>query len=158
MSTEPGPNLVRLGTALQPFEEAELVTLFRTRGSTEKIKAALAEVAAPDLVTLMIGGDVEHSFTGTFHGPDGFIEAWRDYSATFSELRNELTDFVDVSPDVVYVESRQMGTTATAGVDVDYEAAAVFRFAGGMLQQAEFHLDREAAKRAAGLASGEAGD
>jgi ketosteroid isomerase-like protein len=149
VSTTPEPNLERLAGALMPFADADLVLLFRTEGGVAQIRDALGEIAAPDLVTLMIGAD--HGLTGTFHGVDGFIEAWRDYTDTFQNLRNEITELNEVRPGVIYAETRQLGATATAGVEIDYPAAAVFRFADDRLQQAEFHLDREAARRAAGM-------
>lgn len=152
MENDPAGNMARLGSALLPFEEADLVLLFRSDGSAAAVKSALEEIAAPDLVTLMIGGDL--ALTGTWHGIQGFIEAWRDYSATFKTLRNEIREIAEVRPGIVYAETRQTGTTATAGVEVDYTAAAVFRFVDGRLQQAEFHLDRAAARKAAGLDPG----
>jgi ketosteroid isomerase-like protein len=155
MEIDPAGNLGRLANALMPFEGTDLVLLFRGEGSAEGIRKALAEIAAPDLVTLMIGAD--RGLTGTFHGVDGFVEAWRDYSATFSSLYSRISDLVEVRPDVVYAETEQTGVTATAGMEVEYRPAAIFRFAEGVLQQAEFHLDREAARRAAGLPAGEAG-
>ena len=146
---DPQTNLARLAGALEPFQGSDLVLVFRQKGAAEGIRRALEEVAAPDLVTLMIGAD--RGLTGTFHGVDGFIDAWTDYCQTFTQLRTEITELAEVQPDVVYVETRQVGVTATAGVELDYQAAAVFRFADGTLQQAEFHLDRDAARRVAGL-------
>ena len=145
----PQTNLARLAGALEPFQGSDLVLVFRQKGAAEGIRRALEEVAAADLVTLMIGAD--RGLTGTFHGVDGFIDAWTDYCQTFKQLRTEITELAEVQPDVVYVETRQVGVTATAGVELDYQAAAVFRFADGALQQAEFHLDRDAARRVAGL-------
>jgi ketosteroid isomerase-like protein len=149
MTTDPGDNLARLALALQPFEGGDLVILFRSEGSRRAMAESLKGIAADDLVTLMIGAD--HGLTGTFHGVAGFIDAWRDYTDTFQHLRNRITEMTAVGRDVVYAETLQVGTTATAGVEIDYQAAAVFRFADGLLQQAEFHLDRDAARRAAGL-------
>jgi ketosteroid isomerase-like protein len=149
MAMDSGTNFTRLGQTLEAFTDADLVLLFRTEGAVEQIKGALGEIAAPDLVTLMIGAD--HGLTGTFHGPSGFIEAWRDYSETFQQLRNDITELVEVGPDLIYAETRQRGTTATAGIEVDYAAAAIFRFRDGRLRQAEFHLDRDAARRVVGL-------
>jgi len=146
---DPRSNLARLGGALEPFEGSDLVLLFRQTGATVKIRRALEEVAAPDLITMMVGAD--RGLTGRFHGVDGFIEGWRDYCETFKQLRSEITELTEVPPDIVYAETRQTGITATAGAELHYQAAAVFRFADGVLQQAEFHLDRNAARRAAGL-------
>ena len=149
MPNDPGTNVERLAVALQPFQDADLVLLFRSKGGTDSIREALDEIAAPDMVTLMIGSD--HGLTGSFHGSQGFIDAWHDYTETFGTLRNELTDLQPVGANVVYTETRQVGTTKTAGVEIEYEPAAIFRFDEGRLQQAEFHLDRAAARRAAGL-------
>jgi ketosteroid isomerase-like protein len=149
MSTDPGGNLANLGAALSPFENGDLVPLFRSEGSRSAIQDALEDIAAEDLVTLMIGAD--HGLTGTFHGVGGFIDAWTDFTETFQHLHNRITAMTEVGPDVVYAETRQVGATATAGVEIDYQAAAVFRFADGRLQQAEFHLDRAAARKAAGI-------
>jgi ketosteroid isomerase-like protein len=157
VSTAPENLLARLGLALQPFLDADLVMLFSSSGGAESIRRALGEIASPDLVTLMIGGDQDHPFTGTFHGVDGFIDAWRDYSATFSSLYSRMSDLVEVGPDVVYAETEQTGVTATAGMKVEYRPAAIFRFEDGLLQQAEFHLDRVAARKAAGLPPRQAG-
>ena len=46
---------------------------------------------------------------------------------------------------------RQVGKTKTGGVDVEASAAAVWTVRDGKLKRVEFHLDREAALRAAGL-------
>jgi ketosteroid isomerase-like protein len=149
MSTDPDSNLARLAGALMPFADADLVLMFRTVGAMEDLRRTLGEIAAPDLVTLMIGA--ERGLTGTFHGVEGFIEAWRDFTETFDRLHSEITDLREAGPNVVYGETRQVGITATAGVEIDYKAAAVFRFAEDKLQQAEFHLDRAAARKAAGM-------
>jgi ketosteroid isomerase-like protein len=146
---DPQTNLARLGGALEPFQGSDLVVVFSDQTATERIRRALEEVAAPDLVTRMIGAD--RGLTGTFHGVDGFIEAWADYCETFKELRTQITELTEVQPDLVYAETTQVGITATAGVELDYRAAAIFRFADGVLRQAEFHLDRDAARRVAGL-------
>jgi ketosteroid isomerase-like protein len=149
VTTDPGTNLERLGAALVPFADADLVVLFRSGGATDGLRTALEEIAASDLVTLMIGAD--HGLTGSFNGTQGFVDAWVDYTETFKSLRSEITDLREIGPDVVYSETRQIGVTATAGLEIEYQPAAIFRFADGKLQQAEFHLDRGAARRALGL-------
>ena len=150
MSATPESNVERLAKALLPFAETDLVLLFRSEGGVRQIRDALEEIASPDLLTLMIGA--ERGLTGTFRGRDGFIEAWQDFVSTFRTLHQEVFDLTEVKTGVVLAETRQRGMTETAGVEIENEAAAVFRFAQGELQQAEFHLDREAARKAAGLA------
>jgi ketosteroid isomerase-like protein len=149
VSTAPGTNIERLAAALMPFADGDLVILFRSEGAMQDLRRTLGEIAAPDLVTLMIGAD--HGLTGSFRGTEGFIEAWRDYTQTFTSLHSEITDLREIGPDLVYGETRQVGTTATAGIEIEYEPAAIFRFSDGRLEQAEFHLDRDVARRAVGL-------
>jgi ketosteroid isomerase-like protein len=156
VTTDPQPNLARLGLALEPFAQGDLVVLFRDERALQTIHSALEEIAAPDLVTLMIGAD--RGLTGTFHGIHGFTEAWLDYTETFERLDSEITELVEVGPDTVYSETHQTGTTATGGVELEYRPAAIFRFADGRLQQVEFHLDRAAARRAAGIEPGHPSD
>jgi ketosteroid isomerase-like protein len=142
-------NLERLSGALLPFADTDLVLLFRSEGGIAGIRDALEEIAAPDLVTLMIGS--ERGLTGTFHGPAGFIEAWQDFTATFRQLHQEIVNLTEVEGGAILAETRQTGTTVTGDVELQNDAAAVFRFSGGLLQRAEFHLDPEAARRAVGL-------
>jgi ketosteroid isomerase-like protein len=156
LSATPESNLERLGSALLPFGDTDLVLLFRSEGGVASIRHALEEIAAPDMVTLMIGS--ERGLTGTFHGPAGFIEAWQDFTATFRQLRQEIVNLTEVEGEAILAETRQVGTTVTGDVELEDDAAAIFRFSGGLLQQAEFHLDREAARRAVGLGPGDAPD
>jgi ketosteroid isomerase-like protein len=153
MSANPKSNLQRLGEALEPFGDTDLVVLLRSESEVDRIRRALEEIAADDLVTLMIGA--ERGLTGTFHGVEGFINAWQDFTATFQHLHSEIEELIEAG-DVVLVETHQTGTTATAGVEIDNDSAGVFRFRDEMLRQAEFHLDRTAARRAAGIEKGEA--
>jgi ketosteroid isomerase-like protein len=148
MSANPKSNLERLGEALDPFAGADLVFLLRSEGEVDRMRSALEEIAAPDLVTLMIGA--ESGLTGTYHGPQGFINAWQDFTATFKHLHSEIEELIELG-DVVLVETHQKGTTATAGGEIENDSAGVFRFRDGKLQRAEFHLDRAAARRAAGI-------
>ena len=151
MSANPKSNLERLGEAMDPFADADLVVLLRSESEVDRIRSALEEIAGPDLVTLMIGA--ESGLTGTYHGPEGFINAWQDFTATFQHLHSAIEELIE-KDDVVLVETHQTGTTATAGVEIENDSAGVFRFRNGNLKQAEFHLDRAAARRAAGIESG----
>jgi len=153
MSKAGDANLSSLAKAMEPFNGADVAEVFRDPEKTEGVRVALAEIAAPDLLTVMVGSDTG-GLSGTFEGPDGFVDGWRDFLDTFATFRNDIVEFVEVDPDTILILSRQRATTATGGVEMDNEAAAICRFSEGRLQQAEFHLDREAAARAAGLDPG----
>ena len=150
MSETGNANLSSLAKAMEPFNGAELTGVFQDPEKAERLRAELAEIAAPDLITVMVGSDAG-GLSGTFAGLDGFLEGWRDFLDTFASFRNDLVDFVEADPDTILILSRQRATTATGGVKMDNEAGAVFSFEEGRLRRIEFHLDRESAAKAAGL-------
>jgi hypothetical protein len=150
MSEAGDANLSSLAKAMEPFNGAELTEAFRDQQRIERFREDLLEIASPDLVTVMVGS-AGGGLSGTFAGHDGFIEGWRDFLDTFESFRNDIEEFIEVDPDTILILSRQRATTATGGVEMDNEAAAIFRFDHGQLREIEFHLDREAAAKAAGL-------
>jgi ketosteroid isomerase-like protein len=87
-----------------------------------------------------------------YRGPDGFIDAWREWSEPFASYRVDLEEFIEGSEGRVLTVARQHATTRTGGVEVVEPAAAVWTLRDGKLARVEFHLDPEAARRAAGLA------
>jgi hypothetical protein len=110
------------------LSESELESLLATlpigddlRSDWDQRADRIGEIAAPDLVTTMIAE--EGGLRNEFHGHDGYREAWADWLQAFDSYR----------------------------VELEGSAAGVLRFAEGRLQRIEFHLDREAALRAAGL-------
>jgi len=153
MSEAGDANLSSLAKAMEPFNGADLTGVFEDAQQIDRLRADLAEIAAPGLVTVMVGS-AGGGLSGTFAGPDGFIEGWRDFLDTFATFRNDIVDYVEANPDTILILSRQRATTATGGVEMDNEAAAIFRFGDGQLREIEFHLDREGAERAAGIDAG----
>ena len=144
------PKLAGLAEVMAPFNGADLVEVFGDPERVEQMRSGLKRIADGGMVTEMIGAD--RGLTGTFVGVEGFIEGWSDFLAAFATFKNDLEGMVlSDDGDTVVMLGRQRATTATAGVGLDNEAAAVFRFEGDRLVRAEFHLDREAGGRAAGI-------
>jgi ketosteroid isomerase-like protein len=83
-------------------------------------------------------------------GLEGFDEAWRDYGETFEELRIEVEEIRE-SADHIVSFANQVATTRHGGVEISQPSALVFTFADGLITGIEFHIDRDAALRAAGL-------
>jgi len=146
-------NLQRLGEAVAPFAEPDqdLVLLFSSTTGVATVRDALERIAAPELKVRMVGA--EDGLVGGFDGVDGFIEAWKDFLQVFESFENELERFLE-NDDKVLVLTRQRGSTRTSGVTIENEAAAVFSFEGEKLARVEFHLDRDAAFRSAGIDPG----
>lgn len=137
-----------LGDVLEPISGRDMVALFDDPEAMDTLRYGLKKIAADDFVCEMVGA--ADGITGTFKGPEGFIEGWRDFIDTFEKFENTIEEVIPAG-DRIVVTSRQRGTTATGGVEIDNEGAGVFTFDEGKLTRAEFHLDRESALKAAGL-------
>jgi ketosteroid isomerase-like protein len=121
--------------------------------SLARLRALLLEVAADDLECVMVAP----AYAGprgrlTYSGPEGFVQAWREWVEAYERYTIELEEITEGDPGQVFILARQRGTTRTGGVEVSEPAGAVWTVRDGKLVRMEFHLDPEAAKRAAGLA------
>ena len=114
--------------------------------------AELEPLAARDVTCVMVG-DEAGTFTQEFTGLGGFLDAWIDWLATFEKLELVTGELVINCPHVVAAGS-QRGISATAGIAVNADAAAVWTVRDEKLVRVEFHLYRETALRAAGLDPG----
>jgi ketosteroid isomerase-like protein len=117
-----------------------------------EVRSMFGELAAPDFEVVMVGPDYTPARRETT-GADGFRDVWREWTSPFEEFRIELDDVIDAGELVVSLV-RQVGKTKTGGVEIDTTAAAVWTVRAGKLQRVEFHLDQEAALRAAGIPPG----
>ncbi len=118
-----------------------------TGAEGEILAAAIAPIAAPDLTVLMAGGALSTEYSGV----DGLRAGWNDFLSAFEGgARVEFEELVaagDWVVDMVRITARPKG----AGATIREAAAAAFKFSDGLLTRVEFHLDRAAALRAAGV-------
>jgi ketosteroid isomerase-like protein len=142
-------DIQRLGDVLEPLSGREMVTLFDDDDAMDTLRHSLKRLVSDDFVSVMVGSGGDE-FKGEFKGPEGFIEGWRDFLATFETFQNVIQEVLPVGDKVVVLNLLQ-GTTATAGVPMEQEGAGVFTFADGEMTRAEFHLDRAGALKAAGI-------
>ncbi|MEK6273658.1 MAG: nuclear transport factor 2 family protein [Actinomycetota bacterium] len=143
-----GSALEALAPLLEAFPGAESPLTPDDRPAIARLTSAVERVAAPDLEGAMIGPD--RSFRTEFHGADGLIERWSDWLSPYESFRMEIEDLIE-SGDVLVTLVRQFGTPTMGGPEVEAESAAVWWLRDDRLVRVEFHLDREAALRAAGL-------
>ncbi|SRR6266542_7011160 len=116
-----------------------------------RVRATFAELAEPDFEVSMIGPDyLPAQFEGK--GPDGFADVWTEWTGAFASFRIEVEDVIDTGDDKVVSLVRLHARTRTDGVPIEQDGAAVWTVRDGKLVRAEFHLDRDAALRSAGLA------
>jgi ketosteroid isomerase-like protein len=117
--------------------------------ATEARAAALAEIAADDLETVMVAS--EGGLTSEFHGRSGFEQAWADWLSPFDAYSSSLEEILEAPGDRLLVITRQRATPKGTTAAIESRAAAVLQFRDGRLARVEFHLDPAAARRAAGL-------
>jgi hypothetical protein len=75
-------------------------------------------------------------------GPEGFRERWADWLEPWESYRMYTDEFVDQGSRIVAL-TRLRGVTKRDRVEMEHEAAAVFRFEGDEVVEIEFNLDRE---------------
>jgi ketosteroid isomerase-like protein len=81
---------------------------------------------------------------------DGFVSAWRDWTSAFESFRIEVDEVFEAGDNVVSMV-RQIGAPRGTDAEMETPGAAVWMIRDGRLRRVEFHLDREAALRAAGV-------
>ena len=95
----------------------------------------------------MVTGDATVKFTSrsaesTATGPEGFRERWADWLEPWASYRIYYDDVIERGDRVVALV-RLRGVTKRDGVEVEHEAAGVFRFEGDQVVELEFTLERE---------------
>ena len=139
-----------LAPLLAAFPTAESPLTPDDAAGIARLTSAIERVAASDLEGAMVGPDP--SFRTDFHGAAGLIERWTDWLSPYQSFRMEIEELIE-SDDVLVTSVRQLGTMTAGGPEVEAESAAVWWVRDGRLARVEFHLDREAALRSAGLGS-----
>jgi uncharacterized protein len=115
----------------------------------QNARRVFMELAEPDFDVVMVGPGYSPASV-EYTGLDGFVAAWRDWTGAFESFRIEVEEMVDAGDNVVSLV-RQMGVPRGAGAEVESRGAAVWMIRDGRLRRVEFHLDRDAALRAAGI-------
>jgi ketosteroid isomerase-like protein len=129
----------------------DVVAALADRSEELRVRRMLAELATPDFEVVMVGPDYLPQRQETT-GPDGFRDAWLDWTSPFESFRVEVEEVLDAGETVVSIV-RQSGVTKTGRVEIESEAAAVWTVRDGRVSRVEFHLDRDQAMKSAGLES-----
>jgi ketosteroid isomerase-like protein len=99
----------------------------------ESVREALGAPFSPDV-------ELRWSSTGpdreVYRGPDGVIQAYREWVEPFSEYRVEALDFIDAGDHVV-IPTRQWGVGAASQVPVEIEVTDVYLFRDGLIARVD---------------------
>jgi ketosteroid isomerase-like protein len=112
------------------------------------LTAFIERIAAPGFFCRMVGGPPASDLT--YEGTEGLATAWKEWGSAFKEVRATLEE-VRESDDHIVLLVNQAATTRHDEVEISHPSAMVWSFENGRLTSAEFHLDRAAALRSAGL-------
>jgi uncharacterized protein len=115
----------------------------------QRVPRLFMELADPEFEISMVGPQYAPA-TLDYTGLDGFVAAWRDWTSAFESFRIEVDEVIDAGDTVVSLV-RQLGIPRGGDTEMETQGAAVWMIRDGRLRRVEFHLDRGAALRAAGL-------
>jgi ketosteroid isomerase-like protein len=121
--------------ALMPADGTDLRDVFVKSGALSG-----GGLVADDAVVRFVAPHA--SVSGT--GPEGFRARWTDWLEPWESYLIYTDDVVD-RDDRVVVLTRLRGVTRRDRVEMEHDAAAVFRFEGDTVVEIEFILDRQAA-------------
>jgi ketosteroid isomerase-like protein len=120
--------------ALMPPEGADLVDIFGPGGADIDTGGLVRDDATVNMVAREAGQTTE--------GPEGFRNIWADWLEPWKSYRIYYDDVIERG-DTVITLVRLRGVTKRDGVEMEHEAAGVFRFDGDQVVEMEFNLDRE---------------
>jgi ketosteroid isomerase-like protein len=127
----------------------DVVTSLDDADADDRVRSTLMKLAEPDFEVVMVGPDYM-SARLEFEGLDGFREAWQDWTSAFESYEIEVEEVIDAGEQIVSFVA-MTGKLGPDGGEITAPGAAVWTVVDGRVRRVEFHLDRNAALRAAGL-------
>jgi ketosteroid isomerase-like protein len=140
---------VRVVEEIQQVLTADDVVAALNDDQNQNARRVFMQFAEPDFEVVMVGPQYSPA-TLDYTGLDGFVAAWRDWTSAFESFRIEVDEMVDAGDNVVSLV-HQIGIPRGAHAEMETQGAAVWMIRDGRLRRVEFHLDRDAALRAAGI-------
>lgn len=122
-------------------------TILEGREMIDGIEEVLRERAHPDYETVMVP---KEGPTLNYPGVEGFREAIDDWLSPWAEFRFEIEELIPVG-DMIVMLVRQVGKTRHGGVEVATESGTIWWVVDGSIRRASFYLDREHARKVAGI-------
>ena len=120
--------------AVLPPDGTDFVAVFGPQGTGLDTGGLIAQ----DATVKFVAPSAEASSVG----PEGFRDTWADWLEAWESYRIYFDDVFERG-DAVVMFTRLCGVTKRDGVEMEQEAAAVFRFEGDQVVEVEFNLDRE---------------
>jgi ketosteroid isomerase-like protein len=134
---------------LGPFEQGEIVPLFRDQAISAAITAASAPFFTPDFECVFVREDVGRA---AYAGLDGLRAAWLDWLTPWESYHAEIEDVIDAHEGRVLVLTRDYARPKGSDAEVYFVGAPVWTVRDGKVSRIEFYWNRAEGLAAAGLA------
>ena len=109
-----------------------------------------ADFIDPEVVHTRIGAQTP-DMEGEWRGLEAFSRATAEYVSTFSNLRIEAEEIIDLGDDRVLVRSRHTARGKLSGVPIDHELGDLFTLRAGKVVRHDSYWNLAEAKEAVGL-------
>ena len=133
---------------LGPFEQGEIVPLFRDEALSAAITAASAPFFTSDFEWVFVRDDVGRA---AYSGLDGLRAAWLDWLLPWESYHAEIEDVIDAGEGRVLVLTRDYACPKGANAEVYFIGAPVWTVRDGKVARIEFYWNRDEGFAAAGL-------
>jgi ketosteroid isomerase-like protein len=136
---------------LVPFEQGDIVPLFRDEAVSASVTAASAPFFTEDFECVFVRDDVGRA---RYSGTDGLRTGFLDWLEPWESYHAEIEDVIDAGGGRVLVLTRDYGRPKGADHEVNFIGAPVWTVREGKVARIEFYWNRDEGLAAAGLAPG----
>ena|SRR5437763_4333908 len=133
---------------LGPFEQGDIVPLFRDETVAASLSAASAPFFTSDFECVFVRDDVGRA---TYSGLDGLRAAWLDWLLPWETYHAGVEDVIDAGEGRVLVLTRDHACPKGANAEVDFVGAPVWTVREGKVARIEFYWNRADGMAAVGL-------
>jgi ketosteroid isomerase-like protein len=133
---------------LGPFEQGDLIPLFRDDAIAASITGASEPFVTRDFECVFVREDVGRS---AYRGLAGLRAAWLDWLLPWDSYRAGVDDVIDAGDGRVVVLTHDHARPKGSGAEVSFRGAPVWTVRDGKVARIEFSWDREEGLKAAGL-------
>jgi ketosteroid isomerase-like protein len=134
---------------LGPFEQGDIIPLYRDDAISAAMTAAAAPFFTPDFECVFVRADVGRA---AYSGLDGLRAAWLDWLSPWESYFAGVEDVIDAGDGRVVVLTRDRACPKGASAEVTFLGAPVWTVRDGKVSCIEFYWDRAEGLAAAGLA------
>jgi ketosteroid isomerase-like protein len=133
---------------LGPFEQGDIVPLFRDEAISASLTAASAPFFTADFECVFVRDDVGRT---AYRGLDGLRAGWLDWLSPWESYRAGVEDVIDAHEGRVLVLTRDYARPKGTDAELYFSGATVWTVRDGKIARIEFYWNRADGLAAAGM-------